>query len=480
MCSRCDDTVLRLMVRAAAICGFDDPREQHEHVDLAARQPGRQRGSARDAVARSGEHGRDRVAVEAPLLHLGAHGGDRRVAVERGPVRAGLAQRVVDVGRGEQPGVHRERGAREPVRVAAAVEAFVVLRRAGDDRCERPDPGEHPSGEVGVRARPFLLREGPGVRRVPHRARDADHADVVDRAGATQARGVGRGETRRQRGFTDELGNAARMADAELRLEVGEVAERRERGVELRGRQLLTQPRIEVDHLVPRLERIQPREDRVAVRAEAVDELRIELCRASCRRHVDSRVCPARVVEGLDAVGEVDETDRRRELRVADASRNALAVPSFERLQERGAHVVAQLQLTGELARRLAVRLHHLLHRATSRREELADHADAPHPRAAVAEVASDEHRHRHPGEVVVVRVGVEGRLVAEQLGQFARVGRARDPREERGVVGGRAHLGRDAGRVGEPHRDDGLAQHPLHRTAHAEVGDERERRNQL
>ena len=45
------------------------------------------------------------------------------------------------------------------------------------------------------------------------------------------------------------------------------------------------------------------------------------------------------------------------------------------------------------------------------------------------------------PGEVVVVGVGVEGRLVAEQLGQLARVGRARHPGEQRRVVGRGADL---------------------------------------
>ena len=86
-----------------------------------------------------------------------------------------------------------------------------------------------------------------------------------------------------------------------------------------------------------------------------------------------------------------------------DPARDALAVPPLERLDERRAHLVAELEPTGELARRLAVRLHHLLHRAAGGGEELADHADPAHAGAAVTEVPGDEHRHRHAGEVVVV-----------------------------------------------------------------------------
>jgi hypothetical protein len=147
--------------------------------------------------------------------HFVAHGCDRGVAIERCPMRAGLAQRVVHVGRGQQPRRHRERVPRQPVRIAASVESLVMLRRARHDRRQRRDPGEHPTREVRVGPRPFLLRERPRPGRVPDRAGHPDHADIVDRTRAPQVRGVGICETEVQRRFTGELGDAARMADAQ-------------------------------------------------------------------------------------------------------------------------------------------------------------------------------------------------------------------------------------------------------------------------
>ena len=124
---------------------------------------------------------------------------------------------------------------------------------------------------------------------------------------------------------------------------------------------------------------------------------------------------------------------------VSDLAGHAPAVPALEGLDQRSAHAVAELEPIGELARRLAVRLHHLLHRAAGGGQELADHADPAQPGTSRGRGVGDEHRHRHPGEVVVVAVGEELGLVAEQLGQLARVGRAPHPGEQRGVVGRRA-----------------------------------------
>ena len=65
MCSRCDDTVLRLIVSSAAISGFEQSSgEQHQHVDLAAGETGRQAAAARDAMAGGLQHGVDGCRVE--------------------------------------------------------------------------------------------------------------------------------------------------------------------------------------------------------------------------------------------------------------------------------------------------------------------------------------------------------------------------------------------------------------------------------
>ena len=46
--------------------------QQLEHLDLTSRQPGGQLGPPPHSLTRRGEHGVDRLAVEAPGAHLGA------------------------------------------------------------------------------------------------------------------------------------------------------------------------------------------------------------------------------------------------------------------------------------------------------------------------------------------------------------------------------------------------------------------------
>ena len=179
---------------------------------------------------------------------------------------------------------------------------------------------------------------------------------------------------------------------------------------------------------------------------------------------------PPDVVEDLDVVGEVHQAHRRSDVIGARPAGHALAVPALEGLEQRGAHLLAEPELVGEVARRLAVLLHHALHRTARRREEVPDHADATHRRPATAEVARHEHAHGHRGQVSVVGVGVELLLLAEEDRDVARIGGTADPGEQGGVVGGRPHGRVDPDRVGQAHGDDGLAQHPLDRTTHPQV----------
>ncbi len=179
---------------------------------------------------------------------------------------------------------------------------------------------------------------------------------------------------------------------------------------------------------------------------------------------------PAGVVESLDVVGQLDDPDRRRELRPTRLARHAFAVPALESLDERNRHRVAEIEAHGEVAGRLAVRLHHGLHAAAGSRHELADDAHPAQPGRAVAEVLGHEDGQRRPVQVAVVGLREQVRLIAEELGEFAGVGATSDPGEQRRVIRGCADFRLDPGGFRKPHRDDGLAKHALHRPAHAEV----------
>ncbi len=83
-------------------------------------------------------------------------------------------------------------------------------------------------------------------------------------------------------------------------------------------------------------------------------------------------------------------------------------------------------------------------------------------------------------GEVDEAGVALQRGLVAEPLGLLVGVDVAADPGEQRAEVDGVALVGVEADPLGQPERDHRLAQHVLHRLAHAEVDAEGEHAEQL
>ena len=90
-------------------------------------------GPAADPVARRFEHRVDALAVQPPGAHLFAHHPLGLGGAERGTVRTGLTQRLVNVGGTEDPHRQRDGVATQPVRVAGPVKPFMVQRRAAPD-----------------------------------------------------------------------------------------------------------------------------------------------------------------------------------------------------------------------------------------------------------------------------------------------------------------------------------------------------------
>jgi hypothetical protein len=274
--------------------------------------------------------------------------------------------------------------------------------------------------------------------------------------------------------------SAARMAQAQRRLQVAEVGQRAERPVELVVAQRRAELRVERDHLLPRRDAVQPVENLRAPGAEAVSQARIELRAPPFTHHSQRRLGAAGMVERLDAVGQVDQADGRSQAVGAGRPGHSPPVPPLEGLSQRIAHRRTQPQLIGKVASLLAVRLHHPLHRPARRGQELPGHPDPVETRLTAAEMTGDEDRQADTPQVPVARVGVELHLVAEQRCHLTGVDGTSHPRQQRGIVRGHAGGPIQPGRRPQAHGHHGLAQHPLHRPPHAQIRDQRQRRHQL
>ena len=160
----------------------------------------------------------------------------------------------------------------------------------------------------------------------------------------------------------------------------------------------------------------------------------------------------------------------------ARSLRHALAVPPLEGLLDAVAHPLRQAELRRQRVRRPPVVLQHRVGGPAP----VADEGDSePGPfreRPVGAEVAQDE---QGPvglgGEVGPAKIGLERGVVAEPLRLLVRVNVAAHPGDERGVVHHFAVPVRQVQVLGQSQRDQRLAQHVLHRLAHAEVSRQRQ-----
>ena len=113
---------------------------------------------------------------------------DERCFVRRvgGTVRPVCDESSMDVGRGQQPVLERQRVSGERAVIARPVDTLVVRRREPREGRERVAPGQDPVGRIGMKphALPFGRRERTLL--VPDPVLHGDAADVVQEPGAVQ------------------------------------------------------------------------------------------------------------------------------------------------------------------------------------------------------------------------------------------------------------------------------------------------------
>ena len=268
----------------------------------------------------------------------------------------------------------------QPVGIAAAVEALVVLRGAGDDRaqrghCERTS-ARRGTGACGpARSGPASTarwRPTPRSARRPCRCRGS-------RPARRRFAASSRRQAHRRAGLAGEVGDAAASGRGGTATS-GRRSRRARRARRRAGRRSgahRAAGRARSPGPTPGTTP-SPSRKSSGSRAEAVDQVR------------DRTACPGgswrpRPPPRRRRCGGTPRCCRR-------GGRAGSPVPA-RRLPTRpgtpwpsqrsnawtsgAAHRLAEVEPIGELAGRLAVRLHHLLHRSTGRGQELADHADA-------------------------------------------------------------------------------------------------------
>ena len=114
------------------------------------------------------------------------------------------------------------------------------------------------------------------------------------------------------------------------------------------------------DQRVPAVELIGEGEQLAGMRAEAVDELGIELRAASGAEHLDRSIHPADPMQGLHVVGHMDDPHDPSDLVARQPGGRALAIPALERLLQRVAHLGTESESQRQVARGLTVTGHRL------------------------------------------------------------------------------------------------------------------------
>ena len=133
---------------------------------------------------------------------------------------------------------------------------------------------------------PFAGAERP--RLVPDRVRDPEPAEVVHEPGPPQRANLRLGQPELGAGGRGEVGHRAGVPERVRGLEVDEVRDRRQRGVEPLAGQHHRERGLSLDHSVPRCDCVEAREDRLGVALSKSASAGIELLAAALSSELPS------------------------------------------------------------------------------------------------------------------------------------------------------------------------------------------------
>ena len=173
----------------------------------------------------------------------------------------------------------------------------------------------------------------------------------MDQTGAPQRADLGLGQAELLGGGRHELGDGLRVAERVRGLEVDEVRDRAQRGVEAITGQHDRERRLGADHRVPGRDRIQPGQDLVGVAIHDLGERGVELLAGALAGELPRRVHAADAMCDLDVLGQHRHPRCQRHLLSAELARPAASVPHLVRAAQRVEHVDRQLELLAQRPR---------------------------------------------------------------------------------------------------------------------------------
>ena len=285
-----------------------------------------------------------------------------------------------------------------------------------------------------------------------------------------------------QPGSVGGQGGASTAVPAHVRrLEVDEVSDDGQRGVEVVAVQHAMGFGLEREHGVPRLGLAQAIEPFASVGDEQVGERGVVRAVAAIASGVEGVLRREETPDRLHVVAEMDDAHREGDRLTLRVGRIAVAVPALEgeaqRVADAGADVESLHEHVGDLAPRREV-----VDRPLT--GGLLDHADDLF--ALLRTAAGRREGHHVPHDLGRIRgvvhecLGADGDLVAEHGGDLVGVPGAPDVAQQRHPVGGLALLFLDAGGVAYPRREQTRAQLRLERLPERVVLRERERRDEF
>ena len=223
-------------------------------------------------------------------------------------------------------------GAGEPARVAGAVEALAVLDGDPGHGRERLGLAQHAVGQIRLQADALPLAGAERSALVQDRVRDPEPPEAVHESGAAQEPHVRLGQPERVRPPAAASSETARAVAQEVgRLQVDEVGDRQERGVEALAGEHDGERRLGVDHGIPHPDGVETREDDVGLGLHEVGQRRVEVPAAPLARELLRGLDSADAVRDLDELGDLRDPGGERDLLALELARPAASVPALVR-----------------------------------------------------------------------------------------------------------------------------------------------------